>query len=399
MPPSHPRLQPRRGAAERRNSGALAVLEGATPEWSRISCSSAITSLLFRDSISPNHRTPPMLFKKFLYPEIAAGRVTVAFRRWVRPTVKPGGNLKTPVGVLAIRAVAQVSEEEITARDARAAGYDSRPELLADLARRNEGNLYRIDFEYRGEDPRLALRQETDFSEAEWLQLRTKLERVDAASPSRAWTLSTLRLLEKNPGVRSAELAPQLDQDQPAFKRNVRKLKNLGLTESLGTGYRLSPRGRTVLARLEDEGIGRGTEDNPRATPSRNESPAGRAEPDDVDPLARLRTVCLELPEAHEVEAWGEPTFRIRNRMFATYASPDSHHGAGRPAVWCKAASGNQELMVKALPERFFVPPYVGPSGWIGIWLDTDDVDWGEVADLVKDAYRLVAPQKLAKLL
>ena len=98
----------------------------------------------------------------------------------------------------------------------------------------------------------------------------------------------------------------------------------------------------------------------------------------------RLRRLCLALPEAHEVEAWGEPTFRVRNKMFAMSAAPNTHHGAGRPAVWCKAAPGNQSLMVRAAPDRFFVPPYVGPSGWIGVWLDRDP-DWTEVRELVCD--------------
>jgi len=115
-------------------------------------------------------------------------------------------------------------------------------------------------------------------------------------------------------------------------------------------------------------------------------------------PLARLRRLCLALPEAHEVEAWGEPTFRVRNRLFAMYAAPNNHHGAGRPAVWCKAAPGNQALMVRAEPQRYFVPPYVGPSGWVGVWLDRKP-DWAEVNALLCDSYRLVAPKKLAALL
>ena len=115
-------------------------------------------------------------------------------------------------------------------------------------------------------------------------------------------------------------------------------------------------------------------------------------------PLARLRKVCLALPEAHEVEAWGEPTFRVRNKLFAMYAAPNNHHGAGRPAVWCKAAPGNQALMVRAEPERYFVPPYVGPSGWVGVWLDRNP-DWSEVKGLMIDSYRLVAPKRLAALL
>jgi hypothetical protein len=112
-------------------------------------------------------------------------------------------------------------------------------------------------------------------------------------------------------------------------------------------------------------------------------------------PLARLRKVCLALPEAHEVEAWGEPTFRVRNKLFAMYAAPSNHHGGGRPAVWCKAAPGNQALMVRAEPERYFVPPYVGPSGWVGVWLDRNP-DWSEVQELMSDSYRLVAPKRLA---
>ncbi len=111
-------------------------------------------------------------------------------------------------------------------------------------------------------------------------------------------------------------------------------------------------------------------------------------------PLTRLRKLCLALPEAHEVEAWGEPTFRVRNKLFAMYAAPNNHHGAGRSAVWCKAAPGNQEIMVRAEPERFFVPPYVGPSGWVGVYLD-GRVDWAEVATLLEDSYRLTAPKRL----
>ena len=115
-------------------------------------------------------------------------------------------------------------------------------------------------------------------------------------------------------------------------------------------------------------------------------------------PLTRLRKLCLSLPEAHEVEAWGEPTFRVRNKMFATYAGADSHHGRGRPSVWCKSVHVNQEFLVRGAPDRFFVPPYVGPSGWVGVYLD-DVCDWEELADILREAYRLAAPKKLAAAL
>ena len=111
-------------------------------------------------------------------------------------------------------------------------------------------------------------------------------------------------------------------------------------------------------------------------------------------PLARLRKICLAFPEAHEAEAWGEPTFRVRNKLFAMYAAADNHHGGGRTSVWLKATPPNQALMVRADPTRYFVPPYVGANGWIGVYLDRT-ADWTDVAELSRDAYRLTAPKKL----
>jgi predicted DNA-binding protein (MmcQ/YjbR family) len=111
-------------------------------------------------------------------------------------------------------------------------------------------------------------------------------------------------------------------------------------------------------------------------------------------PLTRLRKICLALPGAHEVTAWGEPTFRVKNKMFAMYANAGNHHGDGRHAVWLKAMKSDQEKMVRAAPDCFFKPPYVGPSGWVGIWLD-GVVDWDDVGEFVSDAYRLVAPKSL----
>lgn len=115
-------------------------------------------------------------------------------------------------------------------------------------------------------------------------------------------------------------------------------------------------------------------------------------------PLVRVRKLCLALPEAHEVEAWGEPTFRVRNKMFATYASAGNHHGAGRAAVWVKAAPENQSLVIAADPDRYFKPPYVGPSGWIGVWVDKKP-DWAALAELLRDGYARTAPKKLLALL
>ena len=105
-------------------------------------------------------------------------------------------------------------------------------------------------------------------------------------------------------------------------------------------------------------------------------------------PLTRLRKLALALPEAHEVEAWGEPTFRVKNKLFAMYAAANNHHGAGHHAVWVNCTPTNQSLMIGANPKRFFSPPYVGPSGWIGVRLD-GRVNWKTLADVLRDGYEL----------
>ncbi len=108
------------------------------------------------------------------------------------------------------------------------------------------------------------------------------------------------------------------------------------------------------------------------------------------DPVDRLRTICLALPEAAEQETWGAPTFRVRGKIFAMPRQDD-----GRISVWCKAPPGSQLILIGADPERFFAPPYVGPRGWIGVRLD-EAPDWTEVAGLVRRSYRLIAPRRLA---
>ena len=116
----------------------------------------------------------------------------------------------------------------------------------------------------------------------------------------------------------------------------------------------------------------------------------------DVDAaLADVRRICLDLPEATEKLSHSSPTFFVR-RSFVMFH--DDHHGDGRLAIWCAAPDGAQALMVESEPERFFVPPYVGHRGWLGVRLDVD-VDWDEVAAIVEDAYRTVAPRKLVAML
>jgi predicted DNA-binding protein (MmcQ/YjbR family) len=111
------------------------------------------------------------------------------------------------------------------------------------------------------------------------------------------------------------------------------------------------------------------------------------------DPLDRLRAICLALPEATEAGGVGDPTFRVRDKIFAM-----RHGVGGRMSMWCKAPPGAQAALVGSDPERFFVPPYVGCHGWVGVWLDME-LDWDEVAELIEESYRMTAPKRLAALL
>ena len=186
-----------------------------------------------------------MLFRRDILQGITEGRVTLAFRRWRRPPPADGSSLRSPVGVLCLDRVTVVDEDEITPEDVRRTGMTV-DELRASLA--GEGTLLRIELRLAGDDPRVALRERlpehTDLEAAiAWLA------RIDAACQT-PWTTTYLQLIDDQPAIVSRVLAPQVDADVPLFKRRVRQLKELGLTESLEVGYRLSPRGRVVLERL-----------------------------------------------------------------------------------------------------------------------------------------------------
>ncbi len=195
-----------------------------------------------------------MLFRQHTLEGIRDGRVTVAFRRWRRPTVRAGGSLRTAVGELSIKAVDQVSIDEISAADARRAGYDGRKSLLADLDQREAGVVYRIELGSLRRDSREVLREHAAEAE-EWDALVQRLDRFDRHA-STPWTRQVLELIARHPGLRAGDLCELAAQEMAPFKVNVRKLKNLGLTISLEIGYMLSPRGKAALRRLQSTGSG-----------------------------------------------------------------------------------------------------------------------------------------------
>jgi hypothetical protein len=187
-----------------------------------------------------------VLLRKDTLERIAAGEVDVAFRWWTKPTVKAGGYLQTQVGRLAIASVERTTLAAVTVEDARRAGFATKAALIKAFPRKPGSRLYRVEFGLAGPDPRIALRQRAELDDAEIEELDRRLARYDANGP---WTRATLALIAAKPEVRAGDLATELGQERLPFKANVRKLKALGLTESLEVGYRLSPRGRAYLRR------------------------------------------------------------------------------------------------------------------------------------------------------
>jgi tRNA A-37 threonylcarbamoyl transferase component Bud32 len=179
---------------------------------------------------------------------IADGRITLAFRRWASPRVKVGSRQRNAMGVIEFVSVEPV--DEISDEDARAAGFADAAAALAAIDKKSRGgSLYRIGVRYLGADPRHALRERADLAPDELAVLRERLRRMDRGD---AWTESYLRLIAANPGVVARELAPQVGTERDPFKIRVRRLKDLGLTESLEVGYRISPRGAALLAAIGD---------------------------------------------------------------------------------------------------------------------------------------------------
>jgi len=185
-----------------------------------------------------------MLFREDVLRGIAEGRVTLAFRRWRKAPPKPGATLRTPVGVVTFGAVTQVEDGDITPDDVQRSGL-SLDDLRASLD--GDGTLLRIELHLSGADPRLVLRDQPPSPE-ENATILARLARFDGAADT-PWTARYLGLIAERPATLARVLAAQAVTDLAVFKRRVRQLKELGLTESLEIGYRLSPRGEAYLAR------------------------------------------------------------------------------------------------------------------------------------------------------
>jgi hypothetical protein len=172
---------------------------------------------------------------------IRSGEVTLAFRRWASPRVTVGGSFLSSVGVVLVGSVDEVTDA--TLDEAHAAGAGSVEEVVGG---RTELPLYRIELSWGGPDPRHALSADASFTAEQLETLTATLARWDARTP---WTRETLELIRDRPATRAPDLAASLGRETLPFKRDVRRLKGLGLTHSLEVGYRLSPRGEAYLDR------------------------------------------------------------------------------------------------------------------------------------------------------
>jgi hypothetical protein len=198
-----------------------------------------------------------MLFTAATLRGLTEGRVDCTYRRWevVRPKV--GSRFTTAVGIVEVTSIAAADEMQLTEQDAADAGFDSVAALVKWTSAKGQGDLYRVGIVLAGPDPRVALRDSDKLATADVSVLNARLQRMDRAA-EQPWTHETLRQIRRQPGVVSTELAAEAGQERKAYKLRVRRLKALGLTESLERGYRLSPRGQAYLERLDaaerDEG-------------------------------------------------------------------------------------------------------------------------------------------------
>jgi hypothetical protein len=236
---------------------------------------------------------------------IRVGDVDLAFRRWDRPRLKVGTLMRTAIGLIEVTSVQAVPQRSLTAEQGRRAGAPSLAALRRALAARSDRQIYRVGLRYAGADPREVLRADIP-DDAEIARLKAWLDRLDRASTTGPWTRDTLRIIDENPAVRAPDLAARLGRDTPSFKRDIRKLKERGLTESLDIGYRLSPHGAAVL---DHGGL-----------------PRERPEPEPGTPLPRIGAPATRALTTHGIT-------RLEQLAQASEAELAALHGVGPKAL------------------------------------------------------------------
>ena len=190
-----------------------------------------------------------LLFKKAFFEGLTSGAITLTFRRWQKPHVRPGGRYRChPIGVLEVDAVELVTIDRISEDDARACGFATRAELIAYLAElgplEDATEVFRVALHHGGDGDRVEIATQAALDDRDVVAIAAKLARMDRPTK---WTAKTLAIIERNPRIAASKLAAKLGRETLPFKVDVRKLKRLGLTQSFEVGYEISPRGRAYL--------------------------------------------------------------------------------------------------------------------------------------------------------
>ncbi|HEY3802686.1 MAG TPA: hypothetical protein VGL61_08750 [Kofleriaceae bacterium] len=211
-----------------------------------------------------------LLFKKPFWAGLESGAITLTFRRWQKPHVKPGGRYRChPIGVLEVDAIEEVAVATISDADARAAGFASRGELVAYLAELgpldDRTPVFRVALHHGGDGDRVGLALDDVLAAEDVAAITAKLAKLDKLSP---WTAATLAIIARRPRIAASKLAAQLGRETAPFKADVVKLKKLGLTQSFEVGYEISPRGRAYLRAAKSSRARRGRASSRRRSPT-----------------------------------------------------------------------------------------------------------------------------------
>lgn len=191
-----------------------------------------------------------MLFKEIHLSGIKSGKIALAFRKWQKASVKSGSLLHTSIGLVEIRKVETVNENDITDKDALNAGFTDKEQLLKSFTHNSTGAIFKISVSYHSADPRIKLREQTELSEPQFTDLKKKLEQLDNHSKQGYWTEKILLTIKDNPNLHAIGIAKLTGFEKEWLKLNIRKLKNLGLTISHNVGYELSPLGKIFVEKL-----------------------------------------------------------------------------------------------------------------------------------------------------
>ena len=199
-----------------------------------------------------------LLFQKRFHAGLVDGSITLTFRAWKKPLVKPGGRYRChPIGVLEVDAIEKVRVSSIRDDEARQAGFESKASLITYLAEvapevvttkgRAKAEVFRVRLHHGGDGDRVPQALEAELDDAERALIAARLAKLDAGSPSGPWTAQTMALIAARPRTAASKLAQELGRERMPFKADVLKLKKLGLTQSFEVGYELSPRGKAYL--------------------------------------------------------------------------------------------------------------------------------------------------------